>query len=141
MTLSIQGKDIVSIKFGLVVCEKCRCVVKNLTTGAAPRRLLARRRGPQARTGDARGGSARVLTPRAHCSARLLFAEKAPPDAGSCPCVFITAGPSTKMFTWGGGGYGRTCAMRDDEPRPVWTSLHWEKKGSARGSVHWSGYA
>ena len=52
---------------------------------AAPRRLLARRRGPQARTGDARGGRARVLTPRAHCSARLLFAEKAPPDAGSCP--------------------------------------------------------
>jgi hypothetical protein len=32
-------------------------------------------------------------------------------------CVFITAGPSTKMFTWGGGGYGRTCATRDDEPR------------------------
>jgi hypothetical protein len=27
------------------------------------------------------------------------------------------------MFTWGGGGYGRTCATRDDEPRPVWTSL------------------
>jgi hypothetical protein len=38
-------------------------------------------------------------------------------------CVFITAGPSTKLFTWGGGGYGRTCATRDDEPRPVWTSL------------------
>jgi hypothetical protein len=65
-------------------------------------------------------------------------------------CVFITAGPSTKLFTWvcvcvclllqdlvqsclhGGGGYGiwggggdmwRTCATRDDEPRPVWTRL------------------
>jgi hypothetical protein len=38
-------------------------------------------------------------------------------------CVFFTAGPSTKLFTWGGGGYGRTCATRDDEPRPVWTSL------------------
>jgi hypothetical protein len=37
-----------------------------------------------------------------------------------CVCVFITAGPSTKLFTWGGGGYGRTCATRDDEPRPVW---------------------
>jgi hypothetical protein len=36
-------------------------------------------------------------------------------------CVFITAGPSTKMFTWGGRGYGRTCATRDDEPRPVGT--------------------
>jgi hypothetical protein len=22
-----------------------------------------------------------------------------------------------------GGGYGRTCALRDDEPRPVWTRL------------------
>jgi hypothetical protein len=22
-------------------------------------------------------------------------------------CVFITAGPSTKLFTWGGGGGGR----------------------------------
>jgi hypothetical protein len=36
-----------------------------------------------------------------------------------CVCVFITAGPSTKLFAWGGGGYGRTCATRDDEPRPV----------------------
>ena len=34
----------------------------------------------------------------------------------------LTAGPSTKLFAWG-GGYGRTCATRDDEPRPVWTSL------------------
>jgi hypothetical protein len=34
-------------------------------------------------------------------------------------CVFITAGPGTKLFAWGGGGYGRTCATRDDEPRPV----------------------
>jgi hypothetical protein len=80
-----------------------------------------------------------------------------------CVFVFITAGPSTKLFTWGmcvfitagpstklwggggdmgghmcvclllqdlvqsclhgGGGYGRTCATRDDEPRPVWTRL------------------
>jgi hypothetical protein len=39
-------------------------------------------------------------------------------------CVFITAVPSTKLFAWGGGGgYGRTCATRDDEPRPVWTRL------------------
>jgi hypothetical protein len=38
-------------------------------------------------------------------------------------CVFITAGPSTKLFAWGGGGYWGTCATRDDEPRPVWTSL------------------
>ena len=24
-------------------------------------------------------------------------------------CVFITAEPSTKLFAWGGGGYGWTC--------------------------------
>jgi hypothetical protein len=43
---------------------------------------------------------------------------------GSSVCVFITAGPSTKLFALGGGGvYGRTCATRDDEPRPVWTRL------------------
>jgi hypothetical protein len=40
-------------------------------------------------------------------------------------CVFITAGPSTNLFAWGGGGIWdwRTCATRDDEPRPVWTGL------------------
>ena len=36
--------------------------------------------------------------------------------------VFITTGPSTKLCAWG-GGYWRTFAARDDEPRPVWTSL------------------
>jgi hypothetical protein len=40
-----------------------------------------------------------------------------------CVCVFITAGPSTKLYAWGGGGYWETCATRDEEPRPVWTSL------------------
>ena len=37
-------------------------------------------------------------------------------------CVFITAGPITNLFAGGGGGEWRTCAMRDDEPRPVWMS-------------------
>jgi hypothetical protein len=40
----------------------------------------------------------------------------------SYPCVFITAGPITKLFAGGGGGEWRTCAMIDDEPRPVWMS-------------------
>jgi hypothetical protein len=35
------------------------------------------------------------------------------------------------MFTWGGRGYGRTCATRDDEPRPVWTSLPINADGCA----------
>jgi hypothetical protein len=45
-------------------------------------------------------------------------------------CVFITAGPSTKLFAWGGGDIGGhvlrgpvVIKHRDDEPRPVWTSL------------------
>jgi hypothetical protein len=52
------------------------------------------------------------------------------PDSGTSAwteifllCVFITAGPSTKLCAWGGGAYWGTCATRDDEPRPVWTSL------------------
>jgi hypothetical protein len=44
------------------------------------------------------------------------------PREERCVCVFITAGPNTKLFTWR-GGYGRTCATRDDEPRPMWTRL------------------
>ena len=39
-----------------------------------------------------------------------------------CVCVFITAGPITKLFAGGGGGEWTTCAMIDDEPRPVWMS-------------------
>jgi hypothetical protein len=38
-------------------------------------------------------------------------------------CVFITAVPITKLFAWGGGKQWRTCATRDYEPKPVWTSL------------------
>ena len=38
-------------------------------------------------------------------------------------CVFITAGPMIKLFAGGGGGEWRTCAMREDEPRPVWMGL------------------
>ncbi len=37
-------------------------------------------------------------------------------------CVFITAGPITKLFAGGGGGEWTTCDMIDDEPRPVWMS-------------------
>ena len=41
-----------------------------------------------------------------------------------CVCVFITAVPITELFAGEGGrGEMRTCATRDDEPRPVWTSL------------------
>ncbi len=40
-----------------------------------------------------------------------------------CVCVFITAGPITKLFAGGGGGEWTTCAMIDDEPRPVWMVL------------------
>ena len=59
-----------------------------------------------------------------------------------------------KAVRGGGGGEWTTCAMIDDEPRPVWMSplianaggreivgkKEGEQKGSARGSVHWSCY-
>jgi hypothetical protein len=50
--------------------------------------------------------------------------------------VFITAGPSTKLCAWGGGAPRPTGATRDDEPRPVWTSLpitHFFGRGKGQG--------
>ena len=50
-------------------------------------------------------------------------------------CVFITAGPITKLFAGGGGGEWTTCAMIDDEPRPVWMSplvTHWGRRERGR---------
>ena len=73
----------------LTGAELCNRSVRALGSGlqlparlAEPRRLLARRRGPQARTGDAWGGeSARILTPRPHyCSARRLQYEPGSAD-------------------------------------------------------------
>jgi hypothetical protein len=43
-------------------------------------------------------------------------------------CVFYYCRTYYKAVRVGGGGEWRTCAMRDDEPRPVWMSLpitHW----------------
>jgi hypothetical protein len=42
-------------------------------------------------------------------------------EAETVIVVFITAVPITKLFA--GGGQWRTCATRDYEPRPAWTSL------------------
>jgi hypothetical protein len=43
---------------------------------------------------------------------------------GAGEVVFIAVVPITKLFACGGGGgQWRTCATRDYEPRPVWTSL------------------
>ena len=45
-----------------------------------------------------------------------------------CLCVFYYCRTYYKGVRVGGGGEWRTCAMRDDEPRPVWMSLpitHW----------------
>ena len=56
----------------------------------------------------------------AHMRPKAPFSS--PSDSNLEVCVFITAGPITKLFAGGGGGEWRTCAMRDDEPRPVWMS-------------------
>jgi hypothetical protein len=61
-------------------------------------------------------------------------AQQAPADAfnsrapglGNRPktvCVFYYCRTYYKADRVGGGGEWRTCAMRDDEPRPVWMSL------------------
>ena len=45
-------------------------------------------------------------------------------------CVFYYCRTYYKAVRVGGGGEWRTCAMRDDEPRPVWMSLpitHWRE--------------
>ena len=41
----------------------------------------------------------------------------------SIVCVFYYCRTYYKAVRVGGGGEWRTCAMRDDEPRPVWMSL------------------
>jgi hypothetical protein len=40
-----------------------------------------------------------------------------------CVCVFYYCRTYYKAVRVGGGGEWRICAMRDDEPRPVWMSL------------------
>ena len=48
-------------------------------------------------------------------------------------CVFYYCRTYYKAVRVGGGGEWRTCAMRDDEPRPVWMSLpitHWDPRCS-----------
>jgi hypothetical protein len=50
------------------------------------------------------------------------------PGLGPVRCVFYYCRTYYKAVRVGGGGEWRTCAMRDDEPRPVWMSLpitHW----------------
>jgi hypothetical protein len=45
---------------------------------------------------------------------------------GVCVCVcvcLLLQDLVQSCLHWGGGGYGRTYATRDDEPRPVWTRL------------------
>jgi hypothetical protein len=39
-------------------------------------------------------------------------------------CVFITAGPSTKLFTWGAGGYEDMCYERRRAEACVDESAH-----------------
>ena len=53
---------------------------------------------------------------------------------GTMMCVFIPAVPITNLIACGCGGRWRTCATRDDEPRPVWTSLPTESVAESRTS-------
>jgi hypothetical protein len=51
------------------------------------------------------------------------FKVMTPPDKMMMMCVFYYCRTYYKAVRVGGGGEWRTCAMRDDEPRPVWMSL------------------
>ena len=66
--------------------------------GAAP--LACPQTGPAGENrrcaGRARRARVRVLTPRAHCSARLM--KNAPPDAGSCPGHVAVCKKSSRVF-------------------------------------------
>jgi len=64
-------------------------------------------------------------------------------------CVFITAGPITKLFAGGGGGRVLSEACVDESAhhalanaggREIVGKKEGEQKGSARGSVHWGCY-
>jgi hypothetical protein len=77
------------------------------------------------RHGRARRGGAQLI-----CGARSPRgvdgrAEGSMIDACVCSvCVFITAGPITKLFAWGGGDIGGH-VLRDYEPRPVYVCSFW----------------
>ena len=44
-------------------------------------------------------------------------------------CVFYYCRTYYKAVRVGGGGEWRTCAMKDDEPRPVWSLARERVKG------------
>jgi hypothetical protein len=47
---------------------------------------------------------------------------RAPTEPKTCVCLLLQDLVQSCLRK-GGGRYGRTCAMRDDAPRPVWTRL------------------
>ena len=71
------------------------------------------------------GGEKRnVLIVSVMLSITIYFALRSETQGG----VFYYCRTYYKAVRVGGGGEWRTCAMRDDEPRPVWMSLpitHW----------------
>jgi hypothetical protein len=56
-------------------------------------------------------------------SAQACHMAKRRAEVEYSPCVFYYCRTYYKAVRVGGGGEWRTCAMRDDEPRPVWMSL------------------
>jgi hypothetical protein len=54
---------------------------------------------------------------------RLVWTRLTTPPWREGVCVFYYCRTYYKAVRVGGGGEWRTCAMRDDEPRPVWMSL------------------
>ena len=64
----------------------------------------------------------RPQTPARRSYSGLKILGTLPAHAGMCVCVLLLQ-DLLQSCSSGGGGEWRTCAMRDDEPRPVWMSL------------------
>jgi hypothetical protein len=83
------------------------------------------------------------VTPTARCGSKeritiqLVSLEEILKEGGSeggLACVLITTGPSTKLFTWGGGGYG-ILAIRDREHKVDQLWLNVEAKFPPLGGL------
>ena len=105
-----MGQIVANLHASIVVCVGC------LAQGAVTRAELTRWHLKQARHHSWISSALKLSfnRPGQHLSR---------PARVSRQCVFITAGSLIKLCAGGAGGQSRTCAMRYNEPRHVWTSL------------------
>jgi hypothetical protein len=112
---AVESRDAVPVPAAMLVYATCSTGFNHCVEGSNRKGSCGS--GPPA----SNTSSSSSLVSRTHICERKLGAHAL--RSHTQYVMFITAGPSTKLFAWGEGGYWRTCATRDDEPRPVWTSL------------------